>query len=105
VSLECILLLLYCVLRVESLDDLNGGGWGVFIAPTTILAIGCVLCRRAHRTVRCAPDTALLIVRCVPRQPTIEVLSSRPLTSSVLVVHRTVRCDLTLQNFSNFLTF
>jgi hypothetical protein len=27
VSLECILLLLYCVLRVESLDDLNGGGW------------------------------------------------------------------------------
>jgi hypothetical protein len=65
---------------VESLDDLNGGGWGVFIAPTTILAVGCVLCQRAHRT-----------VRCVLRQPTVGVLSSRPLTSSVLVVHRTVR--------------
>jgi hypothetical protein len=22
--------------RLESLDGLNGGGWGVFIAPTTI---------------------------------------------------------------------
>jgi hypothetical protein len=23
----------------ENLDGLNGGGWGVFIAPTTILAV------------------------------------------------------------------
>jgi hypothetical protein len=51
------------------------------------------------------PDTALLIVWCVPRQPTVEVLSSRSLTSSVLVVHQTVRCDLTSQNVSDFLTF
>jgi hypothetical protein len=27
--------------RVEGLGTLNGGGWGVFIAPTTILAVGC----------------------------------------------------------------
>jgi hypothetical protein len=42
--------------RVESLDALNGGGWGVFIAPTTILAVGCAFCRWAHRTFRCALD-------------------------------------------------
>jgi hypothetical protein len=24
---------------VESLDDLNGGGWRIFIAPTNILAV------------------------------------------------------------------
>jgi hypothetical protein len=38
----------------ENLDTLNGGGWGVFIAPTTKTAVveGC--CRWAHRTVRCA---------------------------------------------------
>jgi hypothetical protein len=58
---------------VEILDDLNGGAWGVFIAPTTILAVGYALCRRAHRTARCAPDTALFIVRCMPRQPTVGV--------------------------------
>jgi hypothetical protein len=34
---------------VESLDDLNDGGCGVFIAPTTILVVGCSVCRRAHR--------------------------------------------------------
>jgi hypothetical protein len=27
------------MLSSENLDGLNGGGWGVFIAPTTILAI------------------------------------------------------------------
>jgi hypothetical protein len=107
VSFECDFgmysLLLYRVLRVESLDDLNGGGWGVFIAPTTILDIGCALCRWAHRTVWCAPDTALFTVRCMPRQPTVGVLSSWPLKSSVLVAHWTVRCDLTSQTISDFL--
>jgi hypothetical protein len=52
----------------ESLDALNGGGWRVFIAPTTILAIGWAFCRRAHRTVRCAPDSPVRtgppIVQC-----------------------------------------
>jgi hypothetical protein len=27
------------MLSSENLDGLNGGGWGVFIAPTTILAV------------------------------------------------------------------
>jgi hypothetical protein len=37
--LECSLLLLYWMWSSENLDDLNGGGWGVFIAPTTILVV------------------------------------------------------------------
>jgi hypothetical protein len=27
------------MLSSENLDDLNGGGWGAFIAPTNILAV------------------------------------------------------------------
>jgi hypothetical protein len=46
--------------KVENLDDLNEGWLGVFIAPTTKLAVGEACCRMAHRTVRCTPDT----VRC-----------------------------------------
>jgi hypothetical protein len=38
--LEIDSLLLYWMWRVEGLDTLNGGGCGVFIAPTTILVIG-----------------------------------------------------------------
>jgi hypothetical protein len=38
------------VLSVESgsLNDMNGGGWWVFIAPTTILVVGCFVCRRVR---------------------------------------------------------
>jgi hypothetical protein len=44
------------VLNVLSgnLDALKCGGWGVFIAPTTKVAVREGCCRRAHRTVRCA---------------------------------------------------
>jgi hypothetical protein len=38
----------------ENLDALKCGGWGVFIAPTTKVAVGEDCCRRAHRIVRCA---------------------------------------------------
>jgi hypothetical protein len=38
----------------ENLDALKCGGWGVFIAPTTKVAVGEGCSRRAHRTVRCA---------------------------------------------------
>jgi hypothetical protein len=38
----------------ENLDALNGGGWGVFIAPTTKAAVGEGCCRWVHQTVRCA---------------------------------------------------
>jgi hypothetical protein len=56
----------------ENLDALNGGGWGVFIAPTTKTAIGEGCCRWAHRTVRCA--TGHCPVR-QPRHPTVRVLT------------------------------
>jgi hypothetical protein len=29
------------MLSSENLDDLNGGGWGVFIASNYFLAVGC----------------------------------------------------------------
>jgi hypothetical protein len=38
----------------ENLDALKCGGWGVFLALTTKVAVGEAVCRRAHRTVRCA---------------------------------------------------
>jgi hypothetical protein len=56
----------------ENLDALKYGGWGVFIAPTTKMAIGEAVCRWAHRTVRCA------IGHCPmrqPRHPTVRVLT------------------------------
>jgi hypothetical protein len=39
---------------LKNLDALNGGGWGVFIAPTTKTAVGKGRCRWAHQTVWCA---------------------------------------------------
>jgi hypothetical protein len=48
--------------KVENLDDLNVGRLGVFITPTTKLAVLVeAVCRMVHRTVRCTPDT----IRCV----------------------------------------
>jgi hypothetical protein len=38
----------------ENLDALKCGGWGVFIASTTKVAVGEAVYRRAHLTVRCA---------------------------------------------------
>jgi hypothetical protein len=57
----------------ENLDTLKCGGWGVFIAPTTKVAVGDGCCRMVHRTVRCV--TGHCPVR-QPRHPTIRV---RPL--------------------------
>jgi hypothetical protein len=56
----------------ENLDGLNGGGWGVFIAPTTIPAV--VVDGHTGQSGG-APDMALFTVRCVPRQPTVGVWS------------------------------
>jgi hypothetical protein len=39
---------------VKNLDAWSGGGWGVFIAPTTSSTVGEAVCRWVHRTVRCA---------------------------------------------------
>jgi hypothetical protein len=70
--LECCVLLLYWMRSSECLDVLNGGGWRVFIAPTTKTAVGEGCYRWAHRTVRCA--TGHCPVR-QPRHPTVRVLT------------------------------
>jgi hypothetical protein len=69
---------------------LKCGGWGVFIAPTTKMAVGEGCCRMAQRTVRCATEHCLVRQ---PRHPTVrvrplELLTCGPSDSSV--VHRTV---------------
>jgi hypothetical protein len=52
--LVLIALALVLNMKSENLDALKCGGWGVFIAPTTKMAVGEAVCRWAHRTVRCA---------------------------------------------------
>jgi hypothetical protein len=54
----------------ENLDALKCWWLGVFIAPTTKVAVGRGCCRMAHRTVRCA--TRHCPVR-QPRHPTVRV--------------------------------
>jgi hypothetical protein len=71
--LVLIALALVMNVKSENLDALKCCGWGVFIAPTTKVAVGEVVCRWAHRTVRCA--TGHCPVR-QPRHPTVRV---RPL--------------------------
>jgi hypothetical protein len=57
---------------LKNLDTWSGGGWGVFIAPTTNTTVGEAVCRWAHRTVRCT--TGHCPVR-QPRHPTVRVLT------------------------------
>jgi hypothetical protein len=57
---------------------MNGGWLGVFITPTTKIAVGEGCCRMAHRTVRCA--TGHCSVR-QPRHPTVRVRLLELLTS------------------------
>jgi hypothetical protein len=57
----------------KNLDALKCGGWGVFIAPTTKMAVGEGCYRMTHRTVGCT--TGHCPVR-QPRHPTVRV---RPL--------------------------
>jgi hypothetical protein len=74
----------------ENLDALNVWWLGVFIAPSTKMAVGEAVCRWAHRTVRCA--TGHCSVR-QPRHPTVRVRPLELLTAgppNSLVVHRTV---------------
>jgi hypothetical protein len=72
----------------ENLDALKCGGWGVFIAPTTKVAVGelcatgrCPVCQSRHPTVRVRP---------------LELLTTGPPDSPV--VHRTgpVHCPVRL---------
>jgi hypothetical protein len=57
---------------VGGLDSLNEGGWGVFIAPTTIPAVAV----DGHTGQSGgAPDRSLFSVRCAPRQLPVGVWS------------------------------
>ena len=48
----------------KNLDDLNEGWLGVFITPTTKLAVWVeAVCRMVHRTVRCTPDSPVPLPR------------------------------------------
>jgi hypothetical protein len=75
---------------MKNLDAMNGGWLGVFIAPTTKVAVGGGCCRRAHQTVRCATG------HCPARQPRHPTIRVRPLellssgSPDSPVVHRTV---------------
>jgi hypothetical protein len=60
-------------MKSENLDALKCGGWGVFIAPTTKMVVGEVVCRWAHRTIWCATGHCPVHQ---PRHPTVRV---RPL--------------------------
>jgi hypothetical protein len=46
---------------LKNLDAWSGGGWGVYIAPTTKPTVGEVVYRWAHRTVRCASHVTQLL--------------------------------------------
>jgi hypothetical protein len=74
IELCLVLIALDLVLNVKSekLGFLSGGGWGVFIAPTTKPTVGEAVYRWVHRTVRCA--TGHCPVR-QPRHPTVRVLT------------------------------
>jgi hypothetical protein len=45
-------------LKAKNLDAMNGGWLGVFIAPTTKIAVGEGCCRMAHRTLSGVPATS-----------------------------------------------
>jgi hypothetical protein len=73
----------------ENLDTLKCGGWGVFIALTTKMAVGEGFGCRAHRTVRCATGHSPVHQ---PRHPTVRVRPLELLTTgppdSPVVHHR-----------------
>jgi hypothetical protein len=86
------------VLKVlaENLDALKCWWLGIFIAPTTKVAVGEGCCRKAHRIVQCA--TGHCPVR-QPRHPTVRVRPLELLTcgpSDSPVLHRTgpVHCPV-----------
>jgi hypothetical protein len=83
----------------ENLDPLKCWWLGVFIAPTTKVAVGEACCRRAHQTVRCA--TGHYPVR-QPCHPTVgvrplELLTTGPPDSTVHCPVRLLAPALTLR--------
>jgi hypothetical protein len=83
---------------LKNLDALKCGGWGVFIAPTTKMAVDEGCCRWAHRIDPCATG------HCPVREPRHPIVRVRPLELWQVgppdspVVHRTgtVHCPMRL---------
>jgi hypothetical protein len=69
---------------------------GVFIAPNHFHSRRWRCWQWAHRTVRCATRHPLFIVRCSARQLIVRVRSWLTIGAFVFLLHRTVRCPLTL---------
>jgi hypothetical protein len=65
----------------RNLDALNGGGWGVFIAPTTKTAVGEGCCRWAHQTVLYATGHCPVRQSCHPTVRVLTVLTVGALTA------------------------
>jgi hypothetical protein len=53
-----------CLDMLLGLSHLEMAGWVVFIATNHLVAVGEGCWRWAHRTVRCATEQALFLVRC-----------------------------------------
>jgi hypothetical protein len=91
-------------LKAENLDTVNGGWLGVFITPTTKIAIGGGCYRMAHRTVRCVTG------HCLVRQPRHQTVRVRPLELLTTgppdspVVHRTGPVDCPVRLLAPALT-
>jgi hypothetical protein len=78
------------------LGALKSGGWGVFIAPTTKIAVGEGCCRMAHWTVRCTTGHCPVRQPCHPtvRVRPLELLTCGPPDSPVVHQTGTVHCPV-----------
>jgi hypothetical protein len=67
--------------NLKILDAWSGGGWGIFIALNHHIVVGEAVCRRAHRTVRCATGHCLVHQPCHPTVRVLTILTVGALTS------------------------
>jgi hypothetical protein len=67
------------------LPPLQMVGWGYLWSPHNYSrwTEATTFCRRVHRTVWCTPDKHCSLFGALPRQPTFEVCSSRPLDPTI----------------------
>jgi hypothetical protein len=79
----------------ENLDAWSCGGWGVFIAPTTLVAVGEAAGDGRIGQSGAPPDRYCALSGVPLRDPTVRVYSEVDRWSFVLLRHRTVRCPLT----------
>jgi hypothetical protein len=68
---------------------------GIFIAPTTSIAVGEGCWGWTHRTVRCATGQSDALSGARHVSTTVRVRSWSTIGAFVVLLHRTVRCPLT----------